>query len=86
MPDHVVDLGQEPLHVLLGRLQQKLGPITTQILTEKVEAVFYMRDAGFLVGEFETPLLQEVRHERLDFIGEKFLRRARDNEVIRIAD
>ena len=45
-----------------------------------------MRDSGFLVGEFETPLLQEVCHERLDFITEKFLRFAGDNEVIRIAD
>ena len=27
-----------------------------------------MRDPGLLVGEFETPLSQEVFHERLDFI------------------
>src|SRR4029450_13341957 len=45
-----------------------------------------MRDAGFLVGEFETPLLQEMCHERSDFSTKKFLRRAGDNEVIRIAD
>src|SRR5439155_5565928 len=45
-----------------------------------------MRDAGFLVGELKAPLLQEVRHERLYFIVQKFLRLARDDEVIRIAD
>src|SRR5262245_34594164 len=45
-----------------------------------------MRDAVFLMGDFETPLLQEVCHERLHFIAEKFLRRAGNNEVIRIAD
>src|ERR1700730_2908541 len=56
------------------------------MLTEKVEAVVDMRDVGFLVGEFETPLLQEMCHERLYFVTELLLRRARDNEVIRIAD
>jgi hypothetical protein len=44
------------LHVDSGRLQEKLGPVTPHVLTEKVEAVFHMRDAGLLVGEFETPL------------------------------
>ena len=45
-----------------------------------------MRDPGLLVGEFETPLLQEVFHERLDFTVQEDLRCARDDEVIRIAD
>ncbi|HKB38665.1 MAG TPA: hypothetical protein VKD72_19630 [Gemmataceae bacterium] len=86
VPDRVVYLGQEPLLVLAGRLQQKLGPKTAHVLAQEVEAVCHMRDAGFLVGEFETPLLQEVCHERLHFVAQKFLRGARDDEVIRIAD
>ena len=45
-----------------------------------------MRDLGFLVGELQPAFLQEVSHERLDLITEKFLRCARDQEVIRIAD
>src|SRR5215470_13811570 len=45
-----------------------------------------MRDPGLLVGEFETPLYQEMLHERLDFIFKEDLGRARDDEVIRIAD
>jgi hypothetical protein len=43
-----------------------------------------MRDLGFLVGELQTAFLQEVSHERLDLITEKFLGNARDQEVIRI--
>ena len=85
VPDHVAYLGQKGTHVLPGRLQQKLGPVTTHVLAQKVEAVIYVRDVGFLVGEFKTPLLQEVCHERLYFITEEFLRCARDHEVIRIA-
>jgi hypothetical protein len=45
-----------------------------------------MRDLGFLVGELQTAFLQEVSHERLDLVTEEFLRCARDQEVIRIAD
>ena len=54
-------------------------------LTEKIEAVIHMRDGGFLVGEFETPLGQEVCHERLDFTLQENPGCARDDEVIRIA-
>ncbi len=86
LPNQVVYLDQEALLILAGRLQQKLGPETTYVLTQEVEAVCHMRDAGFLVGEFETPLGQEVCHERLYFITQKFLRGARNDEVIRIAD
>ena len=48
--------------------------------------MLHMRDLGFLVGEFQTAFLQEVSHERLDLVTEEFLRDARDQEVIRIAD
>src|SRR5450755_1157658 len=49
-------------------------------LAQEIEAVLNMRDPGLLVGEFETPLLQELFHERFDSIFEENLRRARDNE------
>jgi hypothetical protein len=45
-----------------------------------------VRDAGFLVGEFKTPLRHEVSPERLHFVPAKFLRGAGDHEVIRRAD
>src|SRR5262249_6468164 len=69
------------------RLQQHLAVVVTPyLLAQKVEAVFHLREFGFLVGESETPLGQEVLHERLDFITQKRRRRAGDNEVIRIAN
>jgi len=60
--------------------------VTSDVLTEEIEAVFHLREFGFLVGESETPLEQEVLHERLDFMTQKRRRCARDNEVIRIAN
>jgi RNA-directed DNA polymerase len=60
--------------------------MTPNRLTQKLETVLNVRDAGFLVGEFETPLSQEVFHERLDFILQQKPRCAGDDEVIRIAN
>ena len=60
--------------------------MTPDRLAQEIEAVLDMRDPGLLVGEFETPLLQEVFHKRLDFIAQQKPRLARDNEVIRIAN
>ena len=75
------------LHVPPGRLQENLAvPVAAHVLAQKVETPGHTRDAGFLGGEFETPLFQEVCHERLHFVTEKFLRRAGDDEVIRVAD
>src|SRR6516162_6125126 len=84
--DNLVDLGQKTTHVFGRRLQQKLLTVAMYVLAQKIEAVFDMRDVGFLVGEFKTPLLQEMCHERSYFVTEKFLRRAGNDEVIRIAD
>jgi hypothetical protein len=39
-----------------------------------------MREFGLLVGESETPLGQEVFHERLDSLTQKRRRRAGDKE------
>src|SRR5271167_3647514 len=60
--------------------------MTPDRLAQELEAVLDMRDPGLLVGEFETPLLQELFHERFDSIFEENLRRACDNEVIRITN
>src|SRR6266566_4212889 len=81
-----MDIGQERIDASLRLLYQHLAiAMTPDRLPEKVEAVLQRRDPGLLVGEFETPLLQELFHERLDFIAQQKPRRARDNEVIRIA-
>ena len=49
-------------------------------IIQEIEAGPDMRDPGFLVGEFETPLGQELCHERLDFILKEDLGRAGDDE------
>src|SRR5579871_1311590 len=83
LPDRVVYLGQEALLVPAGGLPEKLGPEAAHVLAQEVEAVVDLRDAGLLVGEFKTPLGQEVCHERSGFVTPKFLRGARNDEVIR---
>src|SRR6478609_8310006 len=54
--------------------------MTPDRLAQEIEAVLDVRDAGLLVGEFETPLLQELFHERLHFVAQHKPRRARNNE------
>ena len=46
--NRVTCLLQEGVHVLLGRRNQELATIFTQVLPQEVEALFDMRDAGFL--------------------------------------
>src|SRR5262249_4689158 len=83
--DRFLDLGQEPLDAPPRRLDQHFAVVTTlERLPKKIEAVLAMRDSGLLVGEFETPLGQELLHERLDFIRKENPGRAGDDEVIRI--
>src|SRR5262249_3009422 len=80
------DLAQERLHVLAGRFHQCLTrTVTADGLAQEIKAVVYMRDSGFLVGEFKTPLVKELLHERLDFVFQKEPRTAGDDKVIRIS-
>src|SRR5665213_3255805 len=41
-------LFQEGVQVLLGGFNQELAAILTQVLSKEIEALFDMRDAGFL--------------------------------------
>jgi hypothetical protein len=65
----LTNLGQERTHILARRFHQDppVG-VPSQVLTKKVDAVFPMRDTGFLVGERQPSFGQEVSHERLDFL------------------
>jgi len=84
--DGFLDLGQERLDVVRRRLGQDLAAaIAPDVLPQEIEAFLHMRDLGFLVRELKPSFFQEMGHERLDLITEKFLRRACDQEVIRIA-
>ena len=69
-----MDLGQERLDASPRWLDQHLAvAMTSGRLSKEVEAVLDMRDPGLLVGEFETPLLQELFHERFDSMFEENL-------------
>ena len=70
--DGLPDLLQERPHVPAGRFHQYLAAVMPpDRLSQKIEAVVDMRDLGFLVGEFETPLSKELLHERLDSMFQK---------------
>ena len=85
--DRFLDLGEERLDAWRRRLGQDLAvAVTPDVLPQEVEAFLHMGDPGLLVRELEPSFLQEVSHERLDLITKEFLRRAGDQEVIRIAD
>ena len=46
--NHTTHLLQKGVHVLFGGCGQKPSAISARVLPQKVEALFYMRDAGFL--------------------------------------
>src|SRR5215469_16835175 len=85
--DRLLDLGQERLDARRRRFDQDLAAaVAPDVLPQEIEAFLHMRDPGLLVRELEPPFLQEVSHERLDLITKEFLRRASDQEVIRISE
>ena len=79
-------LDQEVMRVLLGGLDEQLAAIFPEVLSEEVEPVVDMGDAGFLGRELQAPVAQELLDQRFDFIFQQLLGHAGDNEVIRISD
>jgi len=79
-------LFQERVRVLLGRLDEQLAAILAEVLSEEVEPLFDMCDAGFLWRELQTPVSQELLDQWLDFVFQHVLGRAGDDEVVRISD
>src|SRR5262249_12433741 len=81
LTEYFPDSGQERFATLLRRLDDHLAVWeASQRLAQEIKAVFAACDPGFLVGEFETPLGQELHHERFDPIFEENLGRASDDE------
>src|SRR5262249_17801047 len=79
--DGFLGLGQERLDASPGWLDEHLATaVAPDRLPKEVEAVLDVRDPGLLVGEFQTPLGQEVLHERLDLILQQEPRCAGDDE------
>jgi hypothetical protein len=48
LTNHTTHLLQEGVHILLGRCNQELPVVLSHVLPQEVEAIFDMRDAGFL--------------------------------------
>ena len=64
---------------------RSLPPYLPQVLPQEVEALFDMRDAGFLGRELQAPFEQEPLDQWLDFILQQLFRASGDDEVIGIS-
>jgi hypothetical protein len=62
------DFFQERFHVLLGRFDDEFPVVLAYVLSKKVEAVFNLRDEGFLNRERQPSFPQELLHARFDFL------------------
>jgi hypothetical protein len=84
------DLFQKRLYILLGRLDQQFVPfaclILAHILSQEVEAFFYLGDDCFLSRELQPPFPQELLHQRLDFIFKELFGSSGNDEVIGKSD
>ena len=79
-------LVQKNARVLLGRLDNQLAIKLAEVLSEEVEPLLDVRDAGFLWRELQAPVAQELLDQWPDFIFQHILGRAGDDEVVRIAN
>jgi hypothetical protein len=71
--DDSSDFAQERLHILLGGRYQELASVLAHLLSEKVESVLDVGGDGFLPGEFQTALLQELGDQWFDpFFQQRF--------------
>ena len=78
------DFLQERVRVLLRRLDEQRAVEFAEMLSEEVEPLVNMRDAGFLWRELQAPFAQKLLDEGTDFLFQHVLGRAGDDEVIRI--
>ncbi len=79
-------LFQKSMRVLLGRPDNQLAVKLAEVLSEEVEPLLDVRDAGFLWRELQAPVAQKLLDQWLDFIFQHVLGRAGDDEVIRITN
>ncbi len=71
---------QKGMHSLSGGRNQELAAILAQVLPKEVEAIFDMRDAGFLGWELQAPVEHKTFDQRLDLTLQKLLRASGDDE------
>src|ERR1700679_468971 len=77
-------LFQKGMRVLLGWPDNQLAVKLAEVLSEEVEPLLDVRDAGFLWRELQAPVAQKLLDQWLDFIFQHVLGRAGDDEVVRI--
>ena len=79
-------LVQESVRIFLGGLDKQLAAILAEILSEEVEPLFNMGDAGFLWRELQATVAHKLLDHWLNLIFQYFLGRAGDDEVVRISN
>jgi hypothetical protein len=73
---------QEGFHCFLCWFNQQFALILPYMLSEKVKAVFDMRDRRLLLRERKATLPHELFHQRFDFPFQQFFGTAGHDEVI----
>src|SRR2546421_7163983 len=63
--DDSSDLSKKVSHAFPGWLDEKLSPVLAYILSEKVESILNMGDAGLFFPELETAFPHEPFDQRL---------------------
>ena len=84
--DALPHLLQKHMRVLLGGSDEQLTVELAEVLSEEVESVFDMRDAGLLWRELQAPVSQKLLNQWFDFVFQQFLGCAGDDEVIRVSN
>ena len=84
--DDAPDFLQERVRVLLRRRDEQFAVELAEMLSEEVEPLINMRDAGFLWRELQTPFAKELLDEGADFVFQHVLGRTSNDEVIRISN
>ena len=80
--DDLADFLHQFSDAFLGRFDQQFVAILAYILAEEVEPVFDVGNDRLLLREFQTSLLKELFHQRLDHHQQEYLRVPGDDEVI----
>jgi len=81
--DDSSDFLQGRVRVLLGRFIQRFAVVCAESLSEEVEPLVDMGDAGLVGGERQPLFLQELLHHGPHIIFQQFFRVAGNDEVVR---
>src|SRR3989442_1153072 len=84
--DDAPDFLQERVRVLLRRFNEQYPAEFAQMLSEEVEPLVNMCDAGLLRRELQAPFAKELLDEGADFVCQHVPGGAGDDEVIRISN